>query len=196
MSITYFNHYVFIGDKEELNNLLGKIKESCEINYSSSEWLNNILNKFGLNEFCSECKCEIFNKSTGVEEDLNVHNGYCFYLCVETDNNNLNYIWDRIIKNNYPNVKYYVLIESSDNSVFINTDTSLKYFNIQYRVCASTEYNGFDELVPDIVCAYEYICDFLHWDFTNIKAIKNRLIKYKKKQKKTFSYNINKFKIS
>jgi len=118
-------------DLKEFHKELSKLPKEIKLNNQKTygnNWLGNVCVHFGLD--WEEYPCR--GKLMSVDKIKQSREAFHFYIKIEEVGSPKPKMWEKILKD-WKNIKMFILAEEGD-SVFINTDTSLKYFDERYLV--------------------------------------------------------------
>jgi len=150
-----FTNITFYGEFDDLIPFHKKVEEIINTpskvkNDFGSGWLGDFVHHFGLDEEVSHRGC-VSHYDAEIGEKECIPN---FEIQIETAWAPMVEIWEKIIEQHYPKIKYVFISEETGFSVYINTDTEQEFYITRYRV--NVEYPGkYEGADTDVYCSTE-----------------------------------------
>ena len=126
--------FTFYGNKDEIIKFHDRLNRILDgIDHTPNEfgvlWLGNILIDYGFDWEDAPCR----GNADDLADDVIIEGDEAYFgLNVTSAWVPLTEMWDLIIKKEYPSIKYVHLAIEPGLGIFINTDTSGKYFTEKY----------------------------------------------------------------
>lgn len=142
--------YVFEGSKSEVLKLHQKLSQLLSCEYKSTVdndfgngWLGDVLINHGFDWKKVSCRGFIDDLYDVVTEENTTY----FKLATSTAWGPLNDMWDIIIENHYPSIKYVYLAIEHGCSLYLNSDTEGKYYDERYLLDLVIPEDVFGEVI-------------------------------------------------
>jgi hypothetical protein len=141
---------VFVVEQEYLEELRDFHKELKSIGDKDfgvptqygKNWLGNVCMNFGLDWEKYSCR----GKLGSIAEIKSSQDGFYFYMTSEDAWKPKHQMWQKILEK-WKNIQMFMSVEESGGEIYINTDTSLKYFKDKYLIDLNISDNAEKKLV-------------------------------------------------
>jgi len=112
-------------------------------NHYGKQWLGNVCMNFGLNWKKYSCR----GRLGSITDIKSSQKGFYFYMTSEDAWCPKYRMWQKILEK-WKNIQMFLCAEEGGDEIYINTDTSLKYFNSRYLI----DLNISDDKQKNLVC--------------------------------------------